>query len=198
MTGFSAAILSFGTAINRYSALLIGFIALLALAVLYFVKSKSGRAKLTYFASHFSRTRALTEKIAACRFASGMSLTLSSGISPEECVKLAAKLIHHGTFSKKLAACKAAVENGQDLSESLLASQIFSGVYARMVSIGSKTGSLDQVMKDIADKCQDEIDLKFTDMIAVLEPTLVIALSLIVGMILLSVMLPLMGIMSGL
>lgn len=198
MTGFSAAILSFGTAINRYSVLLIGFIAILALAVLYFGKTKNGRAKLTYFAAHFSRTRALTEKIAACRFASGMSLTLSSGISPEECVKLAAKLIHHDHFSKKLAACKAAVENGQDLSESLLASQIFSGVYARMVSIGSKTGSLDEVMKDIADKYQDEIDLKFTDMIAVLEPTLVIALSLIVGMILLSVMLPLMGIMSGL
>ena len=67
-----------------------------------------------------------------------------------------------------------------------------------MASIGSKTGSLDEVMKDIADTYQDEIDQSFTDMIAVLEPTLVIALSLIVGMILLSVMLPLMGIMSSL
>jgi type IV pilus assembly protein PilC len=53
-------------------------------------------------------------------------------------------------------------------------------------------------MQEIADKYQEEIDQKFTNMIATLEPTLVIILSLIVGMILLSVMLPLMGIMSSL
>ena len=67
-----------------------------------------------------------------------------------------------------------------------------------MTSIGSKTGVLDEVMQDIADKYQEEIDQKFTNIIATLEPTLVIILSLIVGMILLSVMLPLMGIMSSL
>ena len=67
-----------------------------------------------------------------------------------------------------------------------------------MVSIGSKTGSLDEIMHEIADKYQDEIDQRFTNMISILEPTLVIVLSVIVGMILLSVMLPLMGIMSGL
>lgn len=198
MTGFSAAILHFGAAINRYSIVLIVFIALLAAAVLYFGKTQKGRSKLTSFASRFSRTRAFTEKIAACRFASGMSLTLSSGISPEECLDLAARLIHHDSFSRKLAACKEEVDRGEDLSRSLLTCKIFSGIYARMASIGSKTGSLDEVMKDIADTYQDEIDQSFTDMIAVLEPTLVIALSLIVGMILLSVMLPLMGIMSSL
>ena len=53
-------------------------------------------------------------------------------------------------------------------------------------------------MQEIADRYQEEIDLKFTGIISALEPTLVIILSLIVGMILLSVMLPLMGIMSSL
>ena len=53
-------------------------------------------------------------------------------------------------------------------------------------------------MQNIADQYQEEIDQKFTGLIAALEPTRVIILSLIVGMILLSVMLPLMGIMSSL
>lgn len=67
-----------------------------------------------------------------------------------------------------------------------------------MASIGDRTGALDEVMQEIADRYQEEIDLKFTGIIGALEPTLVIILSLIVGMILLSVMLPLMGIMSSL
>ena len=53
-------------------------------------------------------------------------------------------------------------------------------------------------MDRIAGLYQDEIDNRMNTALAVLEPTLVIALSLIVGVILLSVMLPLMGIMSSL
>ena len=54
------------------------------------------------------------------------------------------------------------------------------------------------MMGRIADACEEEADEKLSSMIAVLEPTLVIILSVIVGTILLSVMLPLLGIMSGL
>ncbi len=52
-------------------------------------------------------------------------------------------------------------------------------------------------MEQIADLYQDDIDTRMNNLLAVLEPTLVAALSLIVGVILLSVMLPLMGIMSS-
>ena len=51
--------------------------------------------------------------------------------------------------------------------------------------------------EQIADLYQDEMDDKMNRAIAVLEPTLVIALSLVVGVILLSVMLPLIGILSA-
>ena len=47
------------------------------------------------------------------------------------------------------------------------------------------------------DMYQEEIDTRISNTLAVLEPSLIIGLSLIVGIILLSVMLPLMGIMSG-
>ena len=69
---------------------------------------------------------------------------------------------------------------------------------ARMITIGYKTGSPDKAMQDVASRYQEEIDQKFAGLMAALEPTLVIILSLVVGIILLSVMLPLMGIMSNL
>lgn len=51
---------------------------------------------------------------------------------------------------------------------------------------------MDEMMGRIADECEEEVDEKLSSMIAVLEPTLVIILSVIVGTILLSVMLPLL------
>lgn len=198
MTGFSKAILDFGIAINNYSVILIAVIVLFVLLILYFTKTKKGRASFAAFTSDFTWTKSFSEKLAACRFASGMALTLSSGMSPEESLRLVSRLIHNDSFTGKLNTCKEALDMGEDLSKSLLNAGVFSGIYARMTSIGSKTGVLDEVMQEIADKYQEEIDQKFTNIIATLEPTLVIILSLIVGMILLSVMLPLMGIMSSL
>ena len=54
-----------------------------------------------------------------------------------------------------------------------------------------------ELTQDIADQLEDEIDEKISSYINILEPTLVIILSIIVGVILLSVMLPLLGIMSN-
>ena len=100
-------------------------------------------------------------------------------------------------FQEKVNRCQEAVNGGEDISHALFASGMFTGIYARMASIGAKTGSMDQVMEQIAGLCQEDIDTRMNNMLAVLEPTLVILLSLVVGVILLSVMLPLMGIMSG-
>ena len=66
-----------------------------------------------------------------------------------------------------------------------------------MVAVGFKTGSADAVMGRLASRYEEEIDSELSRLVGVVEPTLVIILSVAVGMILLSVMLPLMGIMSS-
>ena len=135
--------------------------------------------------------------IASCRFASGMALTLKSGMAPEECLSLVRELNDDEAFQKELTKCEQLLENGTDFTAALHQTGIFTGVYARMASIGFKTGSLDQVMSDIAELYQEDLDNRMSNTLSILEPTLVIALSLVVGFILLSVMLPLVGIMSS-
>ena len=197
MTGFSKAILNLGSALNHYSIAFIAALAALIIFIILITRTKSGRAWFGRFTARFTWTRSVSEKMAACRFASGMALTLSSGMTQSECLELTSKLTDNENFRNKLEQCQVKMQEGEDLSQALLDTDVFSGIYARMASIGSKTGVLDEVMGDIADRYQEEIDQRFTNIIATLEPTLVIILSLIVGMILLSVMLPLMGIMSS-
>ena len=67
-----------------------------------------------------------------------------------------------------------------------------------MIAVGVKTGETDNILKKIADDYERKGEKKMNEIISVIEPTLVIILSLIVGLILLSVILPLMGIMSNL
>lgn len=84
------------------------------------------------------------------------------------------------------------------MAEALLQTKIFTGIYARMTDIAGRTGQVDEVMGKLADQYEEEVDERITSFVSMLEPTLVILLSVIVGTILLSVMLPLLGILAGL
>lgn len=198
MTGFSRVLMNFGSAIGKYSVALIVILLLIAALLFYGTRTASGRNCFRKLGYRIKFTRIIHEEVAACRFAGAISLTLKSGLNPERSLELVSALNEDDVFRKKLDRCKEEVDQGADFNEALLTSGMLSGLYARMASIGAKTGTMDQVMEEIAQLYQEEIDTRMNNLLAVLEPTLVILLSVIVGVILLSVMLPLMGIMSGL
>ena len=93
---------------------------------------------------------------------------------------------------------KEAFASGLSLPAALQKSGIVTGTFARRLTIADKTGSTDEVMSELADCYEEELHTKITGFIASLEPTLVIILSCIVGIILLSIMLPLLSMIAGL
>ena len=67
----------------------------------------------------------------------------------------------------------------------------------RMLAVGLRQGSGDLVMADIADRLQEEAQESLEKTAAKAEPTMVLAASVLVGLILLAVMLPLMNILTA-
>lgn len=198
MSGLSRVILNIGTFLNTHSIVLIIIIVVLIATAIVLIKTKIGQNFISKLAAGFGGSKNLSEKISAYRFAGGMALTLSSGLTPEECLNLASSLIDDGAYKDKIKTCQQAVEKGEDLYQSLLTCGVFSGVYTRMAAIAARTGMMEEMMLKIAAHFEEEIDQKIARILAIIEPTLVIILSVIVGIILLSVMLPLMSIMSTL
>ena len=198
LTGFSRAVMNAGMAISQYSFVFIILMILLAAAVIFLGFTKPGAQLRRRLSFHFFATKGLTRQIAVSRFLSGMALTLSSGLDEQQGLEMTARLIDHPDISKQLKACMEMMENDQqNFAQALANTGIFTGIYARMITIGYKTGAMDTLMEKIAATYEEEIDQRLARMISVLEPTLVVILSVIVGLILLSVMLPLLGIMSG-
>jgi type IV pilus assembly protein PilC len=160
--------------------------------------TKKGRSFAGKLFRSMGAFRTISENIARARFASGMSLALSSGLDIDRGLTLVAALSDHPVLSPKITQCQQLIMEGTDFAKAVSDTGIFSGVYARMLSVGFKTGSTDEVMEKIARQYETEIETKIQNTIAVIEPTLVAVLSIIVGIILLSVMLPLAGIMANL
>jgi type IV pilus assembly protein PilC len=198
MTGISLVVLNLGVFLNQHWSIVLGVILVLILLAVYFLKTRHGQAAFIKLTGRWSGNRMLANSIASYRFSNGMALTLSSGLTPEECLTLTSDLIPEGAFRNKLSACQEKVSLGEDLCDSLLACGIYSGIYTRMASIASRTGAMDEIMRKIAEQQEEEIDARIAGILSAVEPTLVIILSVVVGLILLSVMLPLINIMSAL
>ena len=98
---------------------------------------------------------------------------------------------------KRIDICKSLVEDGEGLDSAMLKASLFNGIACRMIAIGFKTGNADVVMQKLAQQLSQEADLEINRKIAVIEPTLIAVFSIITGMILLSVMLPLMAVISS-
>lgn len=197
MSAFSRSVMNFGSVIGKYSVAIVVVLALLIAGFLVLRGTAAGRRTLARFQASFILTRGLFSRIASGRFASAMSMMLSAGLDTDRALDMVEKLVDNEPLSEKITACRGQIAEGVSFSDALVQAGIFTGMNARMVSVGFKTGSADQVMHRLADQYEEEVDAKISSIISVLEPTLVAVLSVIVGMILLSVMLPLMGIMSS-
>ena len=198
LSGVSLSILRAGQAMSRYSAVLVGLVVVVAAVLLWLSKTASGRAfRAKHFADWAFGSRKLADKIGSARFAAGMSLMLSSGLDTDRSLEMVSRLVDSPLVRRKIARCQELIGEGQNFADALVNAGLFSGVYARMVTVGYKTGSADAVMKKLADRYQEEIDAQVARTVSLVEPTLVAVFSVLVGLILLSVMLPLMGIMSS-
>ncbi len=197
MSGISATLLHMGNSLNQYSLIFVLILLVFVLLYLLSTKTKKGRMLTRNFLSIFPLTKSFYEKLAAGRFASGMALTIGSGMDTFSSLDMVSQLTEHKGMQDKIESCKKSIKDGANFSEALSESGIFSNLYSRMVAVGFRTGSIDIVLQKIADNYDKETERKIRSIISILEPTLVIILSIIVGLILLSVIFPLMGIMSS-
>ena len=189
LTGTALMLMNVSTFLNRYMLAFICLVVAVAIAGYAFFRTPKGR---TLF-----QGRGLSMSIAASRFANCMYLALSSGLDTDRSLEMAEKLIDNPYMLVKINDCKKHIRNGEPFIKSLLLSGIFSKVYSSMMTIGFKTGSMDDIMQKISEAYEEETDEKLRHFISILEPTLIVILSFFIGLILISFLLPLLGIMSS-
>lgn len=192
----SAGLLSFGSVIGRCALGVVAVLMAALLVILVVSLTSGGREWLVRIGRRLPVLRGVYRRIASGRFASALSMMLSSGYDLQESLKLAGDVVTDPVVKQKIAQCQELVENGTSFSDALLQLELFSGLYARLVQTGEKTGRLDEVMQKMAAQYEEESYETLSSLVAVIEPTLVILLSIIIGGILLSVMLPLIGMIS--
>lgn len=183
-----------GNASVTIAAILVVIIIIVILSVCI-PKLRKGLAKA------FSNTwgsKGIFGKIATSRFVYSMTLAMASGLDTADAINIAAAVSGGSkAVDDKHKRCVQLLDSGSTLTDALCGSGILSLQDGKMLSIGARSGKSDVAMAEIARRSDITVHDGIDRIVGRIEPALVIISSVIVGVILLSVMLPLMGIMTS-
>lgn len=197
MTGVARQLLNIGGWMRQSAIVLVVLAVVILIITCFVIFYKKVRIKFISKIQTIGFMKKIAWKRARTRFASGMAMALKSGLDMDESLSLSEKLTNYEPLKMKIQQCQKQMKEGETFPKALKEAHIFDGMQERLMIIGYETGAIDEVMEQAADLYQKQLQDQIQKMIAVLEPTLVGILCVIVGIILLSVMLPLVGIMAG-
>lgn len=197
MSAIAVTIMNIGTAVTQYAAVILGVVVALVVIGVIVSAVPSLSLKAVTLWNKVTAGRKVSKKISSARFASGMAMTLASGLDTDESLDMVERITENPVMLGRIKKCRELMASGELFVDAISKAEIFPSLYCRMLSIGFKTGTADTVMEEIARRSEVEVNEDIESIINKVEPTLVIIMSLIVGLILLSVMLPLMSIMTS-
>lgn len=197
MSASARMIMNIGDAASKYAMAVVIVFAVAMVAVFFISRTRKGSAFFGDFASKFFLTYKLSRKIMVSRFTSAFSMLISSGYNMDSAFELLPAIISDKFIRDKIDGIKDRIGKGASTAEAFRDSHLFTGMYAGMVSVGFKSSAIGEVMQRISEVYQEEAESSINNLVSLIEPVLVSAISIIIGIILVSVMLPLIGIISS-
>ena len=198
MSPLAVNLMKFGGWLGDASVAIAAVICLIAIMAILIWAIPGARKTVSKLLSDTWGDRGIFGKIASSRYIFAMTLAIASGLDTEEALDIAANVSGGSrAVDKKHKQCRDLLRSGKTLSEAMFSSGILSPQDGKMLSIGSRSGKSDEAMAEIARRTDLNVRDDIDRIVGRIEPTLVILSSVVVAVILLSVMLPLMGIMTS-
>ena len=118
------------------------------------------------------------------------STILASGTPLVEALQIARGAVSNRFVSKGLAGAVEKIREGATLAAALDRPKVFPKLALEMISVGEETGSLENMLRDVAEFYESDLDLRLTQLTTWIEPTLLLVMGLLVGAIVVVMYLP--------
>jgi len=171
---------------------------LLAVGLKFAKKTPKGAYAIDWTKLHLPLFGSLFMKSAIGRFTRTLGELMDSGVPVLQALTIVGETSGNAVVEAAVHEVHDAVKEGENIAPTLESTKIFPPMVISMVEVGEETGELPQMLRRIADNFDDEVDNAVAGLTSVIEPLLIVMLALIVGVIVISLFLPLIGIIEGL
>ena len=174
--------------------------AIAALGLWLATGSETGRIMAMRTFEKLPVTRGPMRQMALSRFAASMAAYVSAGIADEESLSRAARTVEHAELRGQISAARDELSNSDNpngLAQVLGDQHVFEPLYARMLNVGIRSGRSDETFSDMSGTFFDDGVVQLDRILDSVEPIFAIFLTIAVGVTIVAVMLPLIGIMGS-
>ena len=197
LTGVAGGLLSLGQGLGKLMPVLCVVLGIIVALIIAFAASGSFREKLlTWYRGKFG-DKGISGQLNMARFAGALSMGISSGLTPEDAIQLSTSILEGiPTAQARCKDCLEKIMNGANLSAAMNEAGLLPKAECRLLETGIRAGAGDTAMEQVARRLAESSEYAVEAKVGQVEPAMVIVCSVLVGLILLAVMMPLMHIMA--
>jgi type IV pilus assembly protein PilC len=133
-------------------------------------------------------------KISVARFTRTLGTLLSAGVPILDALDVVKKSAGNVVVEAAIQETSNKIREGRTMAEPLMETAVFPPMVVQMIGVGEQTGALDTMLNKIADFYEEEVDVAVAALTSLLEPLMMVFIGGIVGVILISMYLPIFSI----
>jgi MSHA biogenesis protein MshG len=130
-------------------------------------------------------------KATMARFARSFALSSKSGVPIVQALTVVSQTVDNAYLSARIEQMRDGVERGESILRTSVAAGVFTPIVLQMIAVGEETGSLDDLMDEIAALYEREVDYELKTLSAQIEPLLIVFLGVMVTILALGIFVPL-------
>jgi type IV pilus assembly protein PilC len=180
---------------NNIIFLFLGIIILI-LGLRYFRRTYVGRRLFDRLLLRIPLFGSLLGKVAISRLTRTLSTLLSGGVAMLESLKITSATTGNIIIEESVLDARRQVGEGRTLSDSFKETGRFPFLLTQMVSVGEATGTLDAMLSKLADFYDEEVNATVATLLSVLEPIMLVFVGGVVGLMIVSMYLPIFDLMQ--
>ncbi|TLM66051.1 MAG: type II secretion system F family protein [Deltaproteobacteria bacterium] len=132
----------------------------------------------------------LFNEYALSAFCRTLSTTLASGITVVQSMQMARGVLNNRLLEERMVAAIRKIQEGTRISDALEQTGTFPVLALRMISVGESSGSLGEMLTDVADYYEGEVERRLERLSTLVEPLMMLIMGLLVGGIVVAMYMP--------
>jgi MSHA biogenesis protein MshG len=174
----------------HYWPLLAGLLLAAIFGFRSWVRTTSGRYEWDKFKLRIPVAGKIILKATLARFARSFALSARSGVPIVQALTVVGQTVDNAYLTARVEQMRDGVERGESILRTAAAANVFTPVVLQMIAVGEESGSLDDLMDEIAQMYEREVDYELKTLSAQIEPILIAFLGVMVLVLALGIFLP--------
>ncbi len=169
---------------------MIGGLVAIAFAFRAWTHTESGRLKWDEIKLRIPIAGKIVQKATLARFARSFALATRSGVPIIQAMTTVALTVDNAYIAEKVERMRDYVERGESVLRAAITTGAFTPVVLQMIAVGEESGSLDEMMEEIAGMYQSEVEYELKTLAQQIEPIMIVMLGVMVLILALGIFLP--------